>query len=139
MRIITSNPVVTSGGQAYSNVDDMAGPYAPGYTAPQSSGAPFSPEYIASQQSKGLTFDKIKGIWTKAQESGIIDKGKDLLGGLFGKPKKKPVPVSTSSGGSGGGKGKSKTKKGMSDTTKILIGVGVVAVLGFVIYKVSKK
>lgn len=138
MKIITSNPVLQdqnfSPSEFYYNQE---GPYSSEYLAQQSSSIPFSNEYIASQQKKGLTWDKVKGAWTKAQESGLIDKGKELLGGLFGKkPKSKPAPVSTSGGG--GGKGSGRTQQGMSDTTKLLIGVGVVAVLGFVIYKASK-
>jgi len=118
---------------SFSNADDF-GPQLPSSTP--SFPGPYSNEFLQSQQNKGLTWDKVKGAWTKAQESGLIDKGMQLFGGLFGKgkPKGKP-PIST------GGNTKPPTKKkekGMSTTTIVLIGVGVL-VAGFAIYKLSKK
>jgi hypothetical protein len=87
-----------------------------------------------SQNEKGLTWDKVKGAWTKAQESGVVDKVKGVVGSLFGigedsKPRGS-VPISK--------RPPTKTK-GMTTTTKVLIGVGVAAVIGFVIYKVASN
>lgn len=143
MRIITTNPVFQSGNdkspsEMYYNNDGQFGPQLPSLTSTPSFPGPFSPQFMQSQQKQGLTWDKIKGAWTKAQESGLIDKGKELLGGLFGKgkPKKGQPPISTSPKGSG--KPKKKPAKGMSTTTIVLIGVSVL-VVGFVVYKLSKN
>jgi hypothetical protein len=141
MKIITSNPVFQSGSDKspsdmYYNNDGQFGPQLPSSTPTPSFPGPYSNEFLQSQQKKGLTWDKVKGAWTKAQESGLIDKGMQLFGGLFGKgkPKGKP-PIST------GGDNRPPAKKkdeGMSTTTIVLIGVGVL-VAGFAIYKLSKK
>ena len=149
MKIITSNPVFQSDNEKspsdmYYNNDGQYGPQLPSSTPTPSFPGPYSPEFmqspqfIQSQQKKGLTWDKVKGAWTKAQESGLIDKGMQLFGGLFGKgkPKGKP-PIST------GGNNRPPTKKkekeeGISTTTIVLIGVGVL-VAGFAIYKLSKN
>ena len=130
MKIITSNPVVQSGGE--KSPSEMYYNFNLGQFNQVQQG------FTQSQEQKGLTWDKVKGAWTKAQESGLIDKGKELLGGLFGKgrPKKGQPPISTSPKGSG--KPKKKPAKGMSTTTIVLIGVSVL-VVGFVVYKLSKN
>lgn len=128
MRVITTNPVFQSGND--KSPSEMYYNFNLGQFNQVQQG------FTQSQEQKGLTWDKVKGAWVKAQESGLIDKGKELLGGLFGKgkPKGKP-PIST------GGNNKPPTKKkekGMSTTTIVLIGVGVL-VAGFAIYKLSKN
>jgi hypothetical protein len=135
MKIITSNPVFQSGND--KSPSDMYYNFNPGAIAMSAqNAAQNASQYQSSQAGKGLTWDKAKGAWVKAKESGLIDKGMQLFGGLFGKgkPKGKP-PIST------GGNTRPPTKKkdkGMSTTTIVLIGVGVL-VAGFAIYKLSKK
>lgn len=91
---------------------------------------------------KGMFWDKAKGVWVKAQESGLLNQLGGLLGGLIGKKQgtgdtpttwtgETPAP-STTPPAEG-------DKKPMSTTTKVLIGVGVVAVLGVIIYMATKK
>ena len=116
----------------FSNADDDYSNFNPSEIAASAQNAINNAnQYQSSQKEKGLTWDKVKGAWTKAQESGLVDKAKGLLGGLFGKG-------NTSSGGGYTPVSKrppAKSKK-MTTTTKVLIGVGVVAV-GFLIYKVA--
>lgn len=129
MKIITSNPVVQSGDE--KSPSDMYYNFNLGQFNQVQQG------FTQSQEQKGLTWDKIKGAWVKAKESGLVDKGVDLVKGLInkgkggstgGSPKSQP-PVST----------KPKTKpKGMSTTTIVLIGVGVAVVLGIAIYSYNK-
>jgi hypothetical protein len=130
MRVITTNPVFQSGND--KSPSEMYYNFNLGQFNQVQQG------FTQSQEQKGLTWDKVKGAWTKAQESGLIDKGKELLGGLFGKgrPKKGQPPISTRPNGSG--KPKKKPAKGMSTTTIVLIGVSVL-VVGFVVYKLSKN
>jgi hypothetical protein len=108
----------------------MPPPYSPSYIATQPTGIPYSPQYIASQQSKGLTWDKVKGVWTKAKDLGLIDKGKEFLMN-WTKGKQPDAPIETQP--------IEAEKKGMNNTTKILIGVGVVAVVVAIIFSVSKS
>ena len=135
MKIITSNPVFQSGND--KSPSDMYYNFNPGSIAMSAqNAAQNASQYQSSQGGKGLTWDKVKGAWVKAKESGLIDKITDVAGGLFGKgkPKGKP-PIST------GGNNRPPTKKkeeGMSTTTIVLIGVGVL-VAGFAIYKLSKN
>lgn len=78
---------------------------------------------------KGFNWDKAKGTWTKAKDSGLID---NLLG-LFGKDK--PTEQAPQEGG-----GPSVTppptddKKGMSKGMKIGLAVGGALLLGTVLY-----
>ena len=93
---------------------------------------------------KGMFWDKAKGVWVKAQQSGLLNQLGGLLGGLLGKngatgsagqtwtgETPAPAPSSTTPEQPG--------KQPMSMTTKVLIGVGVVAVLGVIIYVATKK
>jgi hypothetical protein len=84
---------------------------------------------------KGLTWDSVNKVYVKAQELGIIDA---LLGKLGITPRTTTPPVGVDApldpSGSQGGEG-----KGMSTTTKVLIGVGVLAVVGVILYSVSSS
>jgi len=139
MKIITANPVVTkasigrtntnvaSGDEFYSNFPGGA------FANPNSKLFQDAQNFNKSQNEKGLTWDKVKGAWTKAQDSGLVDKAKGLLGGLFGGGN------APSGGGSAPVSKTPPTKsKKMTTTTKVLIGVGVV-VAGFLIYKVASN
>ena len=91
---------------------------------------------VADAKKKGLFWDKVKGGWVYAKESGLLD----WVGNLFGlkpPPAFQPTPPTattttttiTTSDDSG---------KGMSKTTKTLLYVGGALVLGFVIYTIAK-
>ncbi len=82
---------------------------------------------------KGLVWDSVKKGFVKAQELGIVDA---LLGRLGITPRTSDVPeVGVDMNVPQGGE----VKKGMSTTTKVLIGVGLLAVVGLVIYSTKKK
>jgi hypothetical protein len=84
-------------------------------------------------QKMGLVWDNVKKGYVKAQELGIIDA---ILGKLGITPRTSDVPeVGVDMNVPQGGE----VKKGMSTTTKVLIGVGLVAVIGLVIYSTKKK
>ena len=80
---------------------------------------------------KGLTWDSAKKIYVQAQQLGIVDALLNKLG-ITPKTNDAPVGVDAPLGTSGGSP--TEKSKGMSTTTKILIGVGALAVVGFVIY-----
>lgn len=91
---------------------------------------------VADAKKKGLFWDKVKGGWVYAKESGLLD----WVGNLFGlkpPPAFQPTPptatttttTTTTSDDSG---------KGMSKTTKTLLYVGGALVLGFVVYTIAK-
>ena len=139
MKVITSNPVITGGEEIktpsemyYNSNGTMAGPYSPEYLASQQSAVPFSPQYVESQKKKGLTWDRVRGVWTKAKESGLLDQLRGFASSQLGRGQSGSAPVSTS-------QEMPAEKSGMSNTTKILIGVGVVALIGFAIYKSNKS
>jgi hypothetical protein len=91
---------------------------------------------VADAKKKGLFWDKVKGGWVYAKESGLLD----WVGNLFGlkpPPAFQPTPptatttTTTTTNDDDG--------KGMSKTTKTLLYVGGALVLGFVIYEIAKK
>jgi hypothetical protein len=133
MKIITSNPVFESGETKspsemyYEFGNPLAGIDVNKLTSQAS-------EYQASQEKKGFNWDAIKNAWVKVKESGAIDAAKNLAGK---KPKGKPS--GRPSGRPPQGKVPTQEKKGMSTTTKVLIGVGVVAIVAFAIYKSRSK
>ena len=120
----TKNPVPTAQVQ---NVLAQA-PVVPPNTNP-------TPNQVADAKKKGLFWDKVKGGWVYAKESGILD----WVGNLFGlqpPPAFQPTPptntttTTTTTNDDDG--------KGMSKTTKTLLYVGGALVLGFVIYTIAK-
>lgn len=91
---------------------------------------------IADAKKKGLTWDSVNNVFKKAEELGIVD---SLLSKLGITPRTSDIPpvgvdspMDPSGAPMGDGKG-----KGMSTTTKVLIGVGVLAVIGVILYASS--
>lgn len=126
------------GGVASNNGNILGKPANNGGSA---SNTPSEKE-IKEKKAKGYYWDKAKGVWGKAKETGIVDK----IGGLLG----------LNMGGGAGGGGDQQTtdpdlvstnptvedpnaKKGMSTGVKIAIGVGIVVVVGTIIYFATKK
>jgi hypothetical protein len=133
MKVITSNPVVTSGEEIktpsemyYNSIGAIASQM--GITAQQAA------KYQEEQNKKGLFWDKVRGGWKKAKESGLIDQLRGFASSQLGRGQSGSAPVSTSEQTA-----TQKSESGMSNTTKILIGVGVVALIGFAIYKSNKS
>jgi hypothetical protein len=97
-----------------------------------------TPNQVADAKKKGLFWDKVKGGWVYAKESGILD----WVGNLFGlqpPPAFQPTQTTTTTGSAGtGGAVITDNEKGMSKTTKTLLYVGGALVLGFVIYTIAK-
>lgn len=99
-----------------------------------SGGAP-SVEEQTKMAKAGKIWEKGKGWVTSGKAKNFLDNAKGLFGGLFG-GEQTPVdsgsqyvaPTPTP-----------EAKKGLSKGAKIGIAVGVVAVLGFIIYKATKK
>ena len=119
MKVLTAYPVVinkkrVSPPDYYLNVDNQP-------TAQQ----------IEEQKKKGLTWDKVKGTWVKAKESGLID---SIVNFLTPSAPVTPTPTPTPTPSVE----PPPPPKGMSTTTKIVIGVGAVAVLGAIIYFATK-
>jgi hypothetical protein len=94
-----------------------------------------TPAQKLEAKKKGLTWDSAKKVYVQAQELGIVDA---LLGKLGITPRTSTPPVglepTLDPSGSASDEG-----KGMSTTTKILIGVGALAVVGLIIYSSSSK
>jgi hypothetical protein len=93
-----------------------------------------SPTQIAEAKKKGFNWDKARGVFVKAQELGIIDA---LLGKLGITPK--TTTEFPEVGTETGMPLPDGEKKGMNTTTKVLIGVGVIAVIGVILYSVKSK
>ena len=86
---------------------------------------------VDSAKKKGLTWDKVKGTWVKAEQSGLID---SLLG-FFGA--KQPQDTTTTQDNSPAPP--APTDKPMSQNTKIIIGIGVAVAAGVIIYAIVKS
>jgi hypothetical protein len=92
-----------------------------------------TPTQIAEAKKKGFDWDKARGVFIKAQELGIVDALLNKLG-ITPRTTTPPVGVDTTFDPSGS---PSEESKGMGTTTKVLIGVGVLAVVGVILYSVS--
>ena len=89
---------------------------------------------IEKQKKAGKVWNAAKGVFEFAKEKGILDSVLGMFGMGSGSQSgsaasTEPIADTTTDGG----------KKPMSTTTKVLIGVGVVAVIGVVIYAVNKN
>lgn len=84
-----------------------------------------------SAKKKGLTWDKVKGTWVKAEQSGLID---SLLGFFGAKQPQDTIPTTQDNVPAA-----APTDKPMSQTTKIVIGVGVAVAAGVIIYAIVKN
>ena len=132
MRVITSNPIIYK--DNFSNVDDLpAGMYNPNANInPVIMTTPSAPPTVVPKET--LTTQSL-GTPIKTKKESIYN-WKNSLGDIVNaltkpkttKPKAQPIaqPII-------------EEKKGMSTTTKILIGVGSVAVLGTIIYLIARK
>lgn len=88
------------------------------------------------EQKKGMFWDKVKGAFVAAKEAGVVDAGKNIAKDAL-KSKTKPT-------GKGPATGSNSSlaeapKKGLSKTTKILIGVGILLMVAGIVYKVNKS
>jgi hypothetical protein len=93
-----------------------------------------TPTQIAEAKKKGFNWDKARGAFIKAQELGIIDA---LLGKLGITPRTTTeLPEVGTETGMPLPDGE---KKGMNTTTKVLIGVGLIAVIGVILYSTKKS
>lgn len=91
------------------------------------------------QKKKGHFWNKAKGAWEAAKQGGGIfdtlkNKISDTVDSLKGGGSQSSVNTTPSSSNS-----PSSQKTGMSTGAKVAIGVGVAAILGFIIYKVVKS
>jgi hypothetical protein len=126
MKITTTNPIYVK--QSTSSADAItpsSGVYKPIMLTP--------PSEIASQAAKkGLVWDKVKGGWAKAKELGLVDQAGQILSNVLsgkGIKKNKSTPVEQVVIADA-----PPQKKGMSTTTKVLIAVGIFAVIGGIVY-----
>ena len=94
-----------------------------------------TPAQKEEAKKKGLTWDSVNKVYVKAQELGIVDALLSKLG-ITPRTTTPPVGVDPTLDPSGSA---SAEDKGMSTTTKVLIGVGVLAVVGLLFYAMSDK
>ena len=95
---------------------------------------------VTGEKKKGMFFDKVKKLWIKASDSGLLIQLGQILGGLLGlKPTEQPQQTPTWDGKTPE-KGTEQTpKKPLSTTAKIIIGVGIVFFIGVIALLISKK
>jgi hypothetical protein len=129
MKVITNAPILTNVSSNY----DIA---SADFSGVNGTTEPSQTEKLAKEK-QGLTWDKITGGWTKAQESGMVD----TLLGLFGKGRQtqnttgtyNPLVQPT------GNLTTEKEDEGMSTGMKIGLAIGGVAVVGAIIYFATRK
>jgi hypothetical protein len=97
-----------------------------------------TPTQLAEQKAKGVFWDKAKGVWIKAKDSGLLEKGFGFLAGLFGTSANAATPMDAPTD-SGSGNSGSPDGKGMSTGLKIGIAVGVLVLVGVVIHSMSNN
>lgn len=90
-----------------------------------------TPAQVEKQAKKGLAWDKVKKGWVSAKDSGVLQKGLDVVGSLFGNKDSETNSTVTDT--------TEEVKTGMSTTTKVLIGVGALALVSTIIYFATKK
>jgi hypothetical protein len=93
-----------------------------------------SPTQIEEAKKKGFNWDKARGVFIKAQELGIVDALLGKLGITPRTPNELPEV-----GADTGLLPPDAPSQGMSTTTKVLIGVGIVGVLGLILYSAKSK
>jgi|TARA_R110000744_G_scaffold232318_2_gene350384 hypothetical protein len=136
MNIITSNPIISENDFRAEDFENFFGEKARRRRASRKS------KRGSKRGSKkgGGFIDKIKGGIDKVKDSGILNSIKGVQdsikgggisptgGGGYDAPIVDPIiPTATT------------TETGLSKTAKIAIGVGVAAILGLVIYRISRK
>jgi hypothetical protein len=89
---------------------------------------------LEEQKKKGIFWDKLKGTWIKAKQSGVLD----WLAGLIGikKPQGELPPVGSPQYGSNTTAGKDRK---LSKNAKIAIAIGSVLVVGLIIYSIRRN
>lgn len=142
MNVITENPIVYIG--ANDKEDEEIFLYAEDKPLPdpKKSGGnnivgvrtPPTPTQIEEAKKKGLNWDKINNVFVKAKELGLVDALLNKIGLGGGQQNYNMPPVQ-----GGGGVPPTEEKKGMSTQTKVLIGVGVLAIVGTIIVLTRKK
>jgi hypothetical protein len=85
------------------------------------------------QRKLGKLWDKTKKAWVDAQEKGYINKGVNFLNTLFGGGQSQQTQTTEAGVPTG-----APQKEAMSNTTKILLVVGGVAVLGTIVYLATR-
>jgi hypothetical protein len=85
------------------------------------------------QRKLGKLWDKTKKAWVDAQEKDYINKGVNFLNTLFGGGQSQQTQTTEAGVPTG-----APQKEGMSNTTKILLVVGGVAVLGTIVYLATR-
>jgi hypothetical protein len=117
MKVLTSYPVVINNKRVsprdyYLNADNQP-----------------TQQQIEEQKKKGLTWDKVKGTWVKAKESGLLDSIISFITPTQTAPVSSPPqsePINTPA------------KEGLSKGAKIGLIVGGLAVVGAIIYFATK-
>ena len=145
MEVITENPIVYIG--ANDTYDAEIFLYANDETNPKKDekitelkgitvkGKKPTDEQLKEAKKKGFTWDDVNKVFKKAEELGIVDSLLSKIG-VIPKTSTPPVGVDPTLDPSGSA---SAEDKGMSTTTKVLIGVGVLAVVGLLFYAMSDK
>ena len=95
-----------------------------------------TPAQKEEAKKKGLTWDSANKVFKKAEELGILD---SILGKLGITPRTSTPPVGVDAPLGSLPPDVEGDKKGMSTTTKVLIGVGALAVVGLILYMSSNK
>jgi len=130
MNVITSNPILVNRSapapsEEFYNADDaktLAGKrMKKGYSNTDPSG----------KKRKGHVWDKTKGIWVKAQDSGLLSSIGQFLNPGANVATDPMVTTDTYVDPN--------AKQPMSTTTKVLIGVAVAGAIALVVYAVSSK
>jgi hypothetical protein len=93
-----------------------------------------TPAQIQEAKKKGLNWDSVNKVFKKAEELGIVD---SILSKLGITPRTTTPPVGVDAPLDP--MGSPSSESGMSTTTKVLIGVGALAVVGLIIYSSSNK
>ena len=91
-------------------------------------GATPSAGAISNAQKAGMVWDKARGIFVKAKELGLVD---GFLNRLGVRRDRGQTPITTT-------QEPPQTKQPMSNTTKILLGVGGLVVVGLLVYAVTR-
>jgi len=95
-----------------------------------------TPAQKEEAKKRGLTWDSANKVFKKAEELGILD---SILGKLGITPRTSTPPVGVDAPLGSLPPDVEGDKKGMSTTTKVLIGVGALAVIGLILYMSSNK
>lgn len=148
MKIITGVPVfvnkMPTPSELYANANGKELPKAPLNFSPTKTTnideSKLSSTNPKGEKKKGHFWDRAKGTWVKAKDSGLVDKGAGLFNKLFGSKDSTSTDSTTTDTtvvDTGAGT-PTPTKREMSTATKIGITVGAVVIIG-AIYLLTKK